>query len=288
MGFEHTSRYQRQEMYIEPSHKNQPNLGYQALDEEELLELEETLRISENGTKLAAQNGTPEKGDLALFLQRVHELNGEGDAHRPAHNLLPTYITNTPHNTPSHTQTSITQNGRAAPKPRRTRGPGKLTAEEERYKRAVEGMNDIPHTMEFSLNFSFRQEGSFLSVPDPVNIFERRLHKYMRKFGIADTPFAFAFDVDREQNRLHAHGVIQVKPELQEAVKLALRHAGGFIKGPSGSRQVKLKRIPDRRPEGWQAYTVMYRKRVEKLFEEHGVEVVRTCNVSTAYRRLLK
>lgn len=214
------------------------------------------------------------------FLARVQELNGDELPDCLARNLLKHVLTNPTH---LHTHTS----GRAAPKPRRTRGPGRLTSEQIRYNQAVEAMNDIPHTMEFSLNFSFAQEGSFLNTPDPVDLFERRLNKYLRKQGLAGTPFAFAFDVNDEA-RLHAHGVIVVKPELQQAVKLALRYAGGFVEGRQGSRQVLLKRDADRVPAGWHRYTTMSHVKVGKLFAEFGVGDYRTSYVSTRYRRLMK
>ncbi|KFL30642.1 hypothetical protein JP75_14300 [Devosia riboflavina] len=148
-------------------------------------------------------------------------------------------------------------------------------------------MNDIPHTMEFSLNFSFAQEGSFLATPDPVRLFEHRLNQSLRKHGLAGTPFAFAFDVNEHQ-RLHAHGVIVVQPELQKAVKLALRHAGGIVEGKAGSRQVMLKREADRHPSGWHRYTTMSHAKVRKLFADHSVSVDRTSYVSVPYRRMIK
>src|SRR5690606_11074132 len=119
--------------------------------------------------------------------------------------------------------------GRAAPKPRRTRGPQKLTRSERLYKEAIEAMNTLEGAHEFSLGFSIGQEGSFMSAANPAQLFQKRLHRFLREAGLTDVAFAFAFDVNKD-DKLHAHGSIVFRPDQEKAVKLALRKAGGIIK----------------------------------------------------------
>lgn len=264
-------------MYSEYAGKNQPDSG---------------LHISAVSAKTAAvearEFGTREATKSISFILAAQEFNGGWLPDCLASDLLQQHTPYTRTNTQTNNTYTQHENERPHPTPRPpgTRGKAKLSSDQLRYKSAVEAMNDIPHAMEFSLNFPIKQEGSFLSTPDPVDLFERRINKYLRKYGLTGTPFAFAFDANDEQ-RLHAHGVIVVKPELQEAVKLALRHAGGFIEGRAGSRQLMLKRDADRLPAGWHAYTTKSAMRVRKLFQSFGV-ADRTSYVSPPYRRLLK
>jgi hypothetical protein len=156
---------------------------------------------------------------------------------------------------------------------------------EKLYTAAVSSMAQMPHMVEFSLNFSRRQEGSFLRTSDPVRLLEHRLHKYLAKVGLARLPFAFSFDVD-DNGRLHAHGVIQLLPGTRPEVMNALRYAGGKISGAAGARQLMFTGGVDRDPAIWAKYTTRHRKKVRELFERFGVTRIRACYVSTSYRQL--
>ncbi|MFD1942748.1 hypothetical protein [Paradevosia shaoguanensis] len=274
-------------MYMSLLDKNQLDSSYSVLSEPDLLALEQALGSRENGTLCGSKNGTPQSEELSKFLIKVQMLNGDALPSCLGGVFAPP-LQHTSHPIP-HTN-KCTENERVVARKPRTRGLGKLTPEEDRYKRAIEHMYDVPDAMEFSLNLSLAQEGSLLSTTDPANLFEKRLNKYLRKHGLAGHPFAYAFDVN-EDNRLHVHGVIPVKPEIREAVLTALMNTGGYVRGKAGSRQVKFgrdpRRVPDPTPAGWYRYTVECRLKVKRLFLRYGVVAPRTCNVSISYRRLI-
>src|SRR5690606_36100639 len=121
-------------------------------------------------------------------------------------------------------------------------------------------MNTLEGAHEFSLGFSIGQEGSFMNASNPAQLFQKRVNRFLKKAGLTDVAFAFAFDVN-DDDKLHAHGSIVFRPEQEKAVMLALRNAGGVIKGQgAAARQLTLKACePDRDPTGWLKYTTIYR-----------------------------
>jgi hypothetical protein len=261
--------------------------------ERELFEPVQTLRDHDEArSKKAVRNGTALTTENNSFSEENQSVGDDALGDCLAHTFAPQH---TPHTTPTqviqqeaYKRQSESDYGRAAPKPRRTRGPQKLTPSEQRYKAAIEAMNTLEGSHEFSVNFDIGQEGSFLSVPNPAQLFQRRLNRFLREQGMPGAEFAFAFDVNKE-GRLHAHGSILFRPDQREAVITALRNAGGFIKGRAGSTQVKLVACnPNRNPTGWHKYTTEYRAKVKKLFAYEHVKSNEYCNSSTSYRKRIR
>ncbi len=250
------------------------------------------LDVAENGTETAAENGTAATSENGDFSEAIQSLDACDLGECLAHTFAPHH---TPHTTPiqtpqqeAYTRQSKPDYGRAAPKPRRTRGKQILSSHERLYKEAIEAMNTLEGAHEFSLNFDIGQEGSFLQSANPAQLFQKRLNRFLREQGMPSVGFAFAFDVNKE-GRLHAHGSIVFRPDQREAVITALRKTGGFIKGRSGSTQVKFVACHiDRNPTGWHKYTTVYRAKVKKLFAYEHVNSDEYCGVSTSYRRMIR
>lgn len=273
--------------------QNQPESGYQGLTEAQIDELIALEEAAKNGINANVKNGTAKTSDQDEFLEAARAFNGDELPGCLAHTFAHTHTTNTTpirtHLQEAYEYQSRPEYGRAAPKPRRTRGPQKLTLTERLYKEAIEAMNTLEGAHEFSLGFSIGQEGSFMNASNPAQLFQKRLNRFLREAGLTDVAFAFAFDVN-DEDKLHAHGSIVFRPEQEKAVKLALRKAGGIIKEQgAAARQLTLKASnPDRDPTGWLKYTTIYRAKVKNLFAYCGVKPDVYCGSSTKYRRMIR
>ncbi|HEV7251676.1 MAG TPA: hypothetical protein VGN97_01045 [Mesorhizobium sp.] len=96
-----------------------------------------------------------------------------------------------------------------------------------------------------TLHLSKKIAAALLASNDPADLLRRRVqYQLKRTFGRV-LPFAFQFEL---ANRLHVHGVMildEDTPESREKLAMALRNAGGLIKGRFGSGQCVFREITD-------------------------------------------
>jgi len=137
----------------------------------------------------------------------------------------------------------------------------------------------------FSLNLGSRREDMLLSHSDPRRRMSANLNKRLKEAGFPGLPYAFAFDVEPNSDRVHLHGVIDTRGLSSDDMKRlnhALRRAGSEAYGAlGGERQVKLKDVNS--AGGWVDYTLRAHRRTEKVL---GVENV--VFISTTMNRLSK
>lgn len=102
---------------------------------------------------------------------------------------------------------------------------------------------------------------------DAARFVSRRIQAELRRSELPAPRFAFCLEVTQDgRDMLHVHGVILLTGDQAEC-KLALRRAGGLVKGPAAARQLDLQPPDPRRggAKGWSDYTRKAANRTRKV-----------------------
>lgn len=126
----------------------------------------------------------------------------------------------------------------------------------------------------FTLRLHERDHDQIVASQDPARIMSRRINREFEKRGLRLPFYSFCLEVTADdRNELHVHGGIVVGNLPLDAVKDALRDAGGRIEGHAGSRQVKIDDFDDERggPAGWANYTKKSVTRTRRVIQHDRV-----------------
>lgn len=114
----------------------------------------------------------------------------------------------------------------------------------------------------FTLRLSEDQQKRLMTHSDPSRAFSDTLNRELNERGLPKTPYAFTFEYSVGEE-LHLHGVAVVPEEAHDALRDALRAAGGVVSKEAAARQVKLSALDN--GQGWASYSRKDVQRVRKV-----------------------
>lgn len=137
----------------------------------------------------------------------------------------------------------------------------KVASSDEKFRYAGHATQQAGGTG-FTLRLSPDQQKRLMVHPDPCRAFSDTLNRELKDRGLSRTPYALTFECSAKEE-LHLHGVAVVPEEAHDALKDALRAAGGVVPKEEVARQVKLSALDN--GAGWASYSRKDVERVQKV-----------------------
>lgn len=141
--------------------------------------------------------------------------------------------------------------------------PWKRAAQDEKFRYAGHAAEHAGGQA-FSLNLSERVQKKLRRHHDPLRAFTDTLNRELMKQGLAGMPYALALEHSSKE-KLHVHGFLIPPSGAEEAVRRALRGAGGTIPGKAGSRQLTFKALSG--AAGWAFYCAKGQEHTDEVLE---------------------
>ncbi|WP_298494823.1 hypothetical protein [uncultured Maritimibacter sp.] len=103
----------------------------------------------------------------------------------------------------------------------------------------------------FTLNLSGPVQRHLKTHANPLRAFTDTLNRELKKRGLSGLPYALTLE-ESSSGKLHVHGLTMPHNGTTDALRDALRAAGGLIGGRAGSRQLTIRKLSG--AAGWAFY----------------------------------
>lgn len=114
----------------------------------------------------------------------------------------------------------------------------------------------------FSLNLSDAVQKKLRRHSNPLRAFTDRVNRELKKQGLSGMPYALALE-DSTNEKLHVHGFFVPPEQTLDAVRRAMRAAGGVIPGKASGTQFRPRRMTG--GGGWAFYCRKDQERTQRV-----------------------
>ena len=115
----------------------------------------------------------------------------------------------------------------------------KRATEDEKFRFAGHAAT-LQNGVAFSLNLSPKQQAKLKKHKDPLRAFTDTLNRELKKQNLSGIPYALSLE-DSKKDKLHVHGFMVPPSGSLEALKAAIRAAGGLFDKSAATRQLTVK-----------------------------------------------